>query len=167
MPKFISIVFLLTLFCFKSYAQNAKLSGKLIDDLEKAPVVNAVIALLTIKDSFLYKFTRSNSKGNFEIQDIDTGKYILMTTHGRYADYLEEININYLDYKIEAITLLSKSKLLEQVIVKSGSAIRIKGDTTIYTADSFRVSANANVEELLKKMPGIQVGKNGEIKAMG
>jgi hypothetical protein len=56
---------------------------------------------------------------------------------------------------------------LQQVIIKTGSAIRIKGDTTIYTADSFSVSANANVEELLKKLPGIQVDKNGEIKAMG
>ena len=53
------------------------------------------------------------------------------------------------------------------MIVKTGNPIRIKGDTTIYTADSFKVSANANVEELLKKLPGIQVDKNGKITAMG
>ena len=51
--------------------------------------------------------------------------------------------------------------------MKSGSPLKIKGDTTIYTADSFKVSANANVEELLKKLPGIQVDKDGKIKAMG
>lgn len=56
---------------------------------------------------------------------------------------------------------------MESIIIKSGGSIKIKGDTTIYTADSFNVSANANVEELLKKLPGIQVDKNGEIKAMG
>ena len=56
---------------------------------------------------------------------------------------------------------------MEALIIKTGGSIRIKGDTTIYTADSFNVSANANVEELLKKLPGIQIDKNGEIKAMG
>ena len=45
--------------------------------------------------------------------------------------------------------------------------MKIKGDTTIFTADSFKVGPNANVEELLKKLPGIQVDKDGKIKAMG
>jgi hypothetical protein len=62
---------------------------------------------------------------------------------------------------------MSKAELLQAVIVKTGSPLKIRGDTTVYTADSFKVSANANVEELLKKLPGIQVDKDGNIKAMG
>ena len=69
--------------------------------------------------------------------------------------------------ELPELNLISKAKLLQEVIVKSGSGFRIKGDTTVYTADSFKVSANANVEELLKKLPGIQVDKNGKITAMG
>ena len=61
---------------------------------------------------------------------------------------------------------MSKAQLLKEIIIKSGS-MRIKGDTTSYRASDFKVGANANVEELLRKLPGIQVGKNGEIKAMG
>jgi len=57
-------------------------------------------------------------------------------------------------------------KLLKEIIIKTGS-IRVKGDTTSYRASDFKVDANANVEELLKKLPGIQVDKNGTIKAMG
>ncbi|RYG33611.1 MAG: hypothetical protein EOO01_33030, partial [Chitinophagaceae bacterium] len=49
----------------------------------------------------------------------------------------------------------------------SGSPIRIKGDTTVYTADSFKVREGANVEELLRRLPGIQVDKDGKITAMG
>ncbi|MEI9807698.1 MAG: hypothetical protein WDO16_07375 [Bacteroidota bacterium] len=63
--------------------------------------------------------------------------------------------------------LIPKSKLLAEVILKSGSPIRIKGDTTVYTADSFKVRPGANVEELLRRLPGIQVDKNGTITAMG
>jgi hypothetical protein len=89
-----------------------------------------------------------------------------MTTHPYYADVLEDVEIRS-DIEFPPYKLISKAKLLQEVIVKSGSPLKIKGDTTIYTADSFKVSANANVEELLKKLPGIQVDKNGKIKAMG
>ena len=76
-----------------------------------------------------------------------------MTTHPYFADLLDDIEING-DTELAALNLISKTKLLQEVIVKSGSPFTIKGDTTVYTADSFKVSANANVEELLKKSTG-------------
>jgi Outer membrane protein beta-barrel family len=160
---------LIGLFCLAApaFSQNTTVTGSINDKTEKKPVKNAVIALLTPKDSILYKFTRSDANGNFALQNVKPGNYIIMTTHPYYADYLDNRVINDTETKLGTIDVISKSKLLQEVIVKTGSAIKIKGDTTIYTADSFKVSANANVEELLKKLPGIQVDKNGEIKAMG
>jgi hypothetical protein len=160
---------LIGLFCLSAsaFSQTLTLTGSINDKTEKKPVKNAVIALLTPKDSILYKFTRSDANGNFALQNVKPGNYIIMTTHPYYADYLDNRVINDTETKLGTIDVISKSKLLQEVIVKTGSAIKIKGDTTIYTADSFKVSANANVEELLKKLPGIQVDKNGEIKAMG
>src|SRR5678815_2121607 len=93
-------------------------------------------------------------------------RYILMTTHPYFADLLEDVEIKG-DIEFPPLALISKSKLLQEVIIKTGKPIQIKGDTTVYTADSFKVSANANVEELLRKLPGIQVDKDGKIKAMG
>jgi Outer membrane protein beta-barrel family/Carboxypeptidase regulatory-like domain len=150
-----------------AYSQTITVTGNINDNTEKKPVKNAVIALLTTKDSILYKFTRTAADGSFTLSNIKPGTYILMTTHPFYADFLDNIEIKDTETKLGTIGVISKSKLLQEVIVKTGSAIKIKGDTTIYTADSFKVSANANVEELLKKLPGIQVDKNGEIKAMG
>src|SRR5450631_1124021 len=132
------------------FAQSVKISGSVDDPNESKPVKNAVIALLTPKDSILYKFTRTDAAGNFTLKDIKPGKYILMTTHPYFADLLDDIEIKN-DIELPLISLISKSKLLQEVIVKSGTGFRIKGDTTVYTADSFKVSANANVEELLKK----------------
>jgi hypothetical protein len=149
-----------------SFAQLSKISGSVNDPNENRPVENTVIALLTAKDSILYKFTRSDAEGKFTLKDVKPGNYILMTTHPYFADILEDIEINN-DTEFPPLALISKSKLLQEVIVKTGSPIKIKGDTTVYTADSFKVSANANVEELLKKLPGIQVDKDGKIKAMG
>ena len=149
------------------FSQTILVSGNLTDKFEKKPVKNAVVALLTIKDSILNKFTRTDATGSFTLKNVKPGTYILMTTHPFYADYLDKIEVKDSITKLEAVALINKSQLLQEVIIKTGSAIKIKGDTTIYTADSFKVSANANVEELLKKLPGIQVDKNGEIKAMG
>jgi len=160
---------LLVLFCFSvpAISQDISVSGNLKDQSEKKPVKNAVIALLRQKDSVLYKFTRADAEGNFLIKNVKPGVYILLTTHPLYADYVDSITISAADTKLGTIDLINKSKLLQEVIVKSGSPIRIKGDTTIYTADSFKVGPNANVEELLRKLPGIQVDKDGKIKAMG
>lgn len=149
-----------------SFSQISKVSGSVNDPNENKPVENAVIALLIPKDSILYKFTRSNANGKYILKDVKPGKYILMTTHPYFADLLEDVEIKG-DIEFPPLALLSKSKILQEVIVKTGKPIQIKGDTTVYTADSFKVSANANVEELLRKLPGIQVDKNGQIKAMG
>ena len=64
--------------------------------------------------------------------------------------------------------MILKSKLLQEVVVHGNmAAIRMKGDTLEFKADSFHVQQGATVEELLKRLPGIQVDKNGKITAQG
>ncbi|MEO8820110.1 MAG: outer membrane beta-barrel family protein [Ginsengibacter sp.] len=154
------------LFSFSSFSQLVRISGEVKDANEGNPINNAVVSLLTPKDSLLYSFTRTDTAGNYILKNVAPGKYILMTSQPRYADLLTDINAEK-DIKLPLTTLVSKAELLQAVIVKTGSPLKIRGDTTVYTADSFKVSANANVEELLKKLPGIQVDKDGNIKAMG
>ena len=149
-----------------SFAQNTVVKGSIKDNESKSPIENAVVMLLHPKDSVIIAFCRTSKNGDFELNSNQAGDQILLITHPLYAEYIDDINLNKSN-NIPSIKLTSKSKLLETIIVKSGGAMKIKGDTTIYTADSFNVSANANVEELLKKLPGIQVDKNGDIKAMG
>ena len=149
------------------FSQSIEISGKIEDTTARVTVRNAVVVILSAKDSIIEKFMRTDAGGNFSFKDLKKGQHILMVMHPLFADYVDNIDIESTNIAVGTISLTPKSKLLEAVILKSGSPIRIKGDTTIYTADSFKVSANANVEELLKKLPGIQVDKNGQIKAMG
>lgn len=166
MPKITLIIAITFLFSFSVFSQKASIYGVLTDGTEKTPVYNSVISLLTPKDSILYRFTRSDKKGNFNLKNVKAGNYIIMTSHNHYADYTDDLTIEESEKNLGTIALLSKINALREVIIKTGS-IRIKGDTTSYRASDFVVSANANVEELLKKLPGIQVDKNGTIKAMG
>jgi hypothetical protein len=166
MPK-ISVALVIFLFVsLTAFSQKSNLSGILQDGSQKAPVYNSVVALLTPKDSILQAFTRTDKSGRFTLKNLKAGNYILMTSHNQFADYLDDVTVNETDKNLGTIALLSKINALREVIIKTGS-IRIKGDTTSYRASDFVVDANANVEELLKKLPGIQVDKNGTIKAMG
>lgn len=155
------------LFLLAGTAKAQTITGKMYDASESKPVAYAVIAVLKPGDSVLVKFTRSDKDGNFELKNVPPGKYVLMITHPKYADFVDDITTTEDGYKLNTVNFIPKSKLLQEVFVRSGGAIKIKGDTVSYIADSFKVGANANVEELLKKLPGIQVDKDGKIKAMG
>ncbi len=92
MKKLITIVAGIFL-SFTTFSQSAKVSGSVNDPNENKPVQNAVIALLTPKDSILYKFTRTDASGKFILKDVMPGKYILMTTHPYFADLLDDIEV--------------------------------------------------------------------------
>ena len=164
--KLILLAFLSLFFLFAS-AQKIEVSGTAKDTATKASLKNAVVMLLSPKDSIITTFTRVRDDGSYTLKNVQPGKYILSVTHPNFGDFVDDIEVKSGNEILALVAMTPKSKLMEAVIVKSGNPIRLKGDTTIYTADSFKVSANANVEELLKKMPGIQVDKNGQIKAMG
>ncbi len=167
MSKLTALLIALSIFTIKAQSQNIPVSGTVRDTVQNKGVENAVVMLLTPDDSVLYKFTRTDANGSYSFKNTKSGDYILMTTHPFFADFVNMISVSGSSVAVPPIDLTSKSKLLQEVIMKTGNPIRIKGDTTIYTADSFKVSANANVEELLKKLPGIQVDKDGKITAMG
>jgi uncharacterized surface anchored protein len=84
--NYLLVAFLL--FSISSFSQKGTLSGQ-VNDLEKKPVENAVIALITPKDSILYRFTRSDKEGKFLIKNIKSGKYILSISNSQFADYVD------------------------------------------------------------------------------
>jgi len=160
------VLFLLITAC--SYSQASGLKGTVTDSVEKKNPTNAVISLLRQSDSVLVKFTRADKDGSFSFTGLKEGAYILMVTHPYMGDYFDVVNLKGGAINdLGNVYMTPKSKLLADVIIKSGSPIRIKGDTTVYTADSFKVRPGANVEELLRRLPGIQVDKDGKITAMG
>jgi hypothetical protein len=143
--------------------------GALADTLARQPLFRAVVSLLRAKDSMLVKFARTDAAGHFAVKDMPAGKYILLGSMTNYADYIDTLTIGgTASLELGTLPMITKAHLLQEVVVKQTiSAIRFKGDTTEYRADSFKVQANASVEELLKMLPGIQVDKSGQITAQG
>lgn len=166
MQKAITLLCVLVLLTLSAAAQ-AIIRGKVSDTLEKQPVHNAVVAVLDKKDSVLLAFTRSKTNGEFSLPVDSAGEYVLLVTCPRFADFAEGIDVKQAGLEAGVIPLTQKAQLLEEVVIRGVQAIRIKGDTTEFLADSFAVRDGATVEELLKKLPGFQVDAKGNITAQG
>ena len=166
--KYKSIIFILLLFQgMSSFAQQSKLEGNVSDTGNKQPLFNATICLLRQKDSVLTRFIRSDHNGNFTINNIAEGDYVLQVYYPSFADFSDKISLNASSPPFK-IALRAKSTLLADItLVSKLAAIRLKGDTLEYKADSFKLKDGAMVEDLLKRLPGIQVDKDGKITAMG
>ena len=147
---------------------QSSVTGTISDTLGRKNLSNAVISLLQKKDSTLYKFGRTDEQGFFQLTNVHPGKYLLLITYPKFADFSDEVEIkDQPENHLGTIALTLKSQLLDAVVIKSAGSIRIKGDTTEFVADSFYTKEGATVEDLLKKLPGFQVNSKGEITAQG
>lgn len=153
-----------------SVAQKGSVKGVLMDTLAKQPVTAATITLLQKKDSSLVSFTMTDNKGHFELTGVGNGDYRLLITHVNYHGNSKFFSINDQQKQVDLGTLVmhDQSQVLEEVVV-TGEAppVTLVGDTVQYNAGSFRTPPNSNVEQLLKKLPGVKVEKDGTVKAQG
>ena len=150
------------------YSQKASIKGVVTDTSIRKKLEYAVVALINNNDSSLVTFTRSQVDGSFLMEGLHAGNYTLMITAPQAADYIQKVNLQDTTTKnIGNINMTSRVALLQEVIVLSAAAIRMKGDTLEYKADSFATKQGATLEDLLKRLPGIEVSRDGKIKAQG
>ncbi len=169
MPRLAAFLFLWLGVSLTCLAQSSHITGTVSDTAEKRNLSNGSVLLLRPADSILVQHTRTDAAGRFTLKNITPGHYLFVVTYPSYADYVDELNVKDTGtITLPTIGMVLKSKLLQEVVVNGNKgAIRLKGDTTEFNADSFRTQPNATVEDLLKKLPGIQVDKNGKITAQG
>ena len=169
MPRTLLLLLALLFACSGLSAQIYTVSGKVQDTMNVKPVVFASVSLIRKSDSVLITHGRTNQQGQFNLKTAQSGPYILLIAHAMYVDYVEDVTLAPGETKREmgTLNLFQRGQLLREIIIKNAAAVKIKGDTLEFLADSFKVKQGAMVEDLLKVMPGIQVNKNGEITAMG
>ncbi|WP_188748129.1 outer membrane beta-barrel family protein [Parapedobacter defluvii] len=145
------------------------IKGSVVDTASSIKLAKVSIVLVHAKDSMLYRFTRTDESGKFQMSGLDTGEYTLFATFPEYADYVQHVTLDSTATVLDFgnLGLVLRSKLLEEVLVNRRQAITIRGDTTEYDAASFNIEPNSKVEDLLKQLPGIQVDQDGKITAQG
>ncbi len=166
----ILICLFLLIFPFFGKSQNMNIQGTVYDSTGVNPLKNAVVMAVRIKDSLLLGFSHSDLEGKFTMNDFPIDTFSLVITYPKYDDKTYLIfghSANY-EINIPRIKLQPDSKELEAVIIYANkNPIFYKGDTLVYVADSFKVAENAVVEDLLRKLPGIHIEKDGKIKSQG
>lgn len=161
------ISILLSLFILNIGNSQNSLSGKLSDSGDKTPLSGASVILLNIPDSSLYKGTSADSEGNFLIENISKGKYVLKISFIGYNHHFKTIEINDTPAILETIYLKQSGKTLKDVVIedKAPTAVQ-KGDTTQYNANSYKTNPDANAEDLVTKMSGVTM-QDGKVQAHG
>ncbi|QEM13240.1 outer membrane beta-barrel protein [Mucilaginibacter rubeus] len=164
---FLSLI-LLCLFS-ASFAQNrAAIKGKVTDSLNKQPLELSTVAMVDLKDTSLIAYTLSKKNGDFELQRLPVDKEVrLVISFAGYKSYIRRFNFKKGDI-VDLGTVALNSKMLSEVVVRAERVpIKVKKDTIEFDAAAFKTRPNAAVEELLKKLPGVQVDGDGTITVNG
>ena len=150
-------------------AQNtATLKGKLVDSVGKQALKDASITILEAKDSTLDVFGLAKADGSFTVEKISFGEMIVMIKFQGYEAYTKNVNFSKANASVDLGTIylrLAANDLGEVTVTQS--PITIKKDTVQFNASSFKTKPNAVMEDLLKKLPGVQVEADGTVKAQG
>ena len=161
----------LSLVCFSVFAQkNGTVKGVAFDTIAKRTVGAVTVTLLDKKDSSLVSFTMTDQFGNFELRGLPNGDYRVMLSHVSYYNSNKYFSISDSGKQANLgnIVMNDKSKVLEEVVVAAEAPpITMIDDTIQYNAGSFKTQPNASVEQLLKKLPGVKVDKDGTVTAQG
>jgi hypothetical protein len=169
MKKFFTL-FLVVIACTTAgYAQSSgSVQGKLYDSLFVDNLVDATVTVLHATDTSVISYTLADAKGEFRIKNIPLGSYRLMISYQGYSPkYIKfTIKADSATVQLGTIYMTKKDNMLQEVIVEA-PPISVKKDTVEFRADAFKTKPNSTAEDLLKKLPGVQVDKDGNVKAQG
>ncbi len=144
------------------------LSGRLFDD-EVRPLASGTVVLLNPVDSTLEFFGVTNAQGQFEIPGIKAGRYLLQASFIGFSSLYNHMDIPRTEGPDLGDIILQPLpiRLAGAEVVGEAVPLQISGDTVVYNTAAFKTKPDAVTEDLLKKLPGIEVDRAGNIKALG
>ncbi|MDB5199402.1 MAG: hypothetical protein JWO92_1365 [Chitinophagaceae bacterium] len=156
------------LFSLQVFSQKATVKGVAFDTSINQPVPNATITILKKKDSSLVTFGMADNYGKFELTEIPAGEYRLLISQVNYhnTNKVFTVDADHKNLDLGNVSMYDKNKVLDEIIIEA-PPVTLIGDTIQYNAGSFKTQPNASVEDLLKKLPGVKVEKDGTVKAQG
>ena len=170
MRRFFTLLFIVSFAGPLAAQKNGTVKGIAFDTLSKQQVGAATITVLERKDSSLVTFSMTGADGRFEIKGLANGDYRLLISHVNYHNINKYFSINdsLKNADLGTLVMNDKTKVLAEVVLENEAPpITLINDTIQYNAGSFKTAPNASVEQLLKKLPGVKVEKDGTVKAQG
>ena len=149
---------------------RVEVTGAVIEQGSNLPVGQATVRLLSARDSTLTGGVVSTNDGKFSIRNVASGDYLLHVTFVGFdpvyqplqiSGRVNPVNVGTLEMSVGAILLG------EAVVLGRAADVVVRNDTVEYNADSFKVPEGSMLEDLLKKMPGVEISSDGKVTVNG
>lgn len=152
------------LFVVSLQAQEVQFSG-IIQDSMQNPIAHANV-IATPQDSILQTtFSITNQQGKYKLDLIANKNYTLKITHLAFGKQIDTVTITKSDTK--NYTLFERTESLEEVVIEQEMAVVVKEDTIRYKVDQFKTGDERKLRDILKKLPGVEVDREGNVKVNG
>lgn len=160
--------FVFFLYSISSFAQkNTVISGKVVTEKD-SPIESATIYLMHPKDFSIVVYTLSDKNGHFKLETKSGSQNsILKISAEGYLEFSDTIEKPAQNIDLGVVRLMKYDVELDEIIIKNEAPIRIKKDTIEFNASSFKLRPDANVEALLKELPGVTIDMNKKIMVNG
>ena len=166
------LMLLMILFSPIAFAQQSgvNVTGSVVEQGSDTPIEQATVRLLNVKDSAMVRGVVSARNGSFTLKNVKKGSYLLHITFIGYDPLYQPlqitgkknpVNVGKLELSDGAI------ELGEAVVIGKAPEVTVRNDTVEYNADSYKVTEGSVLEDLLKKMPGVEVDSEGKITVNG
>jgi hypothetical protein len=170
MRQIVLLIFLTCCFFIQAFSQGT-LKGKIIDSVSKQPLGLATITVFKASDTAIITYRLSTPEGDFKVPGIpmDLNCRVVISYSG-FGVYRKEFMLSSSQTILDlgTITLMTDAKSLDEVLViAERPPVVVKKDTIEFNASAFKTLPNALVEDLLKKLPGVMVDKDGNINVNG
>ena len=168
---FMKHVFLSIILCIAghTFAQKYSIKG-LVQDAEKNNLIGAVVVALNPTDSVMISYAVTEPNGSFVLTGMDKGSYSVQITYIGYGTLqrLVELTPEKRTFDLGLVVMSQEGKMLDAITISADYIpIKVTKDTLEFNADAFKTQPNALVEDLLKKLPGVEIDADGGIKVQG
>lgn len=166
------LMLLMILFSPMAFAQQSgvNVTGSVVEQGSDTPIEQATVRLLNVKDSAMVRGVVSARNGSFTLKNVKKGSYLLHITFIGYDPLYQPLQITGKKNPVNVGKLeLSNGaiELGEAVVIGKAPEVTVRNDTVEYNADSYKVTEGSVLEDLLKKMPGVEVDSEGKITVNG
>ena len=138
-----------------------------VADKQGEPLVGATVRLLK-PDSTRVGATIADADGRFAITNVSNGRYILLAEYVGSTPQARDVTVKDADIRVKKMLLEESATTLKEAVVEGiRTPMKVMQDTVEFAADTYKTQPNAVVEDLLKRLPGVEVGSDGKITANG
>ncbi|MDO6517302.1 outer membrane beta-barrel protein [Zobellia uliginosa] len=162
---FMLVLFFLSFTSMQSQSSGA-ISGRVLSE-EKEALEAVAVVLLGVKDSTYVDYTITDANGDFSISEVPKGNYILNISSLGYLSVYKDLSYTGEAIAFGDLILREDTYELEGVTLTAVVPVQIKQDTIAFNANSFKVDSDDNLEELLNKIPGMEIDSDGKVNAQG